>query len=133
MDFCVHLNCLAGLEALCLFLLLHCSLVWANQSVLRREGPPLERTAQDRDRSTLQMVAKSDDAGDKNASTKRKDEAATSERGFSFEKNSTNKALRNAGCELGCNDNEMMFKIKDQAWTSRKNTIEATEYDEKYE
>ena len=34
---------------------------------------------------------------------------------------------------MGCDDNEMMFKIKDQAWTSRKNEIEATEYDEKYE
>jgi hypothetical protein len=45
----------------------------------------------------------------------------------------TNKALRNAGCELGCDDNEMMFKIKDQAWTSRRNEIEATEYDEKNE
>ena len=41
--------------------------------------------------------------------------------------------MRNAGCELVCDDNEMMFKIKDQAWTSRKNEIAATEYDEKYE
>ena len=101
-----------------------------------REGPaalrepPRERpeTASAR----LYMVAKSNDAGE-NASTKHKDEAATSERGFSFKKNSTNKALRNVGCEQGCDDNEMMFKIKDQAWTSCKNKSEATEYDEKYE
>ena len=108
----MHLNCLAGLEAQCLFLLLlYCSLVWANQSVLRREGPPSERTAQDRDRATLYMAPKSDDAGDENASTKRKDEVATKLRGFSFEKSFTDKALGNASCELGCKDEED-FKSK---------------------
>ena len=102
-----QLNSLSG----CLGLLLNMFTGLGHQSVLLREGPPSERTAQDRDRATLYMAPKSDDAGDKNASTKRKDEAATSERGFSFEKSSTNKALRNASCELGCEDDED-FKSK---------------------
>jgi hypothetical protein len=57
------------------------------------------------------MIARSNDVDNNHASTKHKDEAATSERGFGFKKSSTNRASRNASGELSYEDDEE-FKSK---------------------